>query len=199
MTACSAFLKFYTFISMSERLCQWNPCVRKLVNLPSPSATYTGFLGFGFDPKIKDYRVVRFMTSEDRLDLANPQPEVEVYSLSTNEWRVIRTGLFRICTLCRPEPHAFVNGVIHWVAYRVTDDGFQPFVLVFNLANEVFHDIQLPPELLDTNENIGELLHSFSSVYGSVYVYENSIAYGYEKQYIFVTMGMVVVISFYGL
>ena len=66
----------------------------------------------------------------------------------------------------------------------MTDDGSQPFVLVFNLADEVFRDIQLPPELPDTNENIGELLHSFSSVYGSVYVYGNSIAYGYEKQYI---------------
>ena len=116
------------FFSISERLCLWKPCVRKLVNLPSPNATYTGFLGFGFDPKTKDYRVVRFVTSEDSLDLANSQPEVEVYSLSTTgEWRVIRTGLFPICTLRRPEPHAF--GAIHWVAYRVT---FQPLVLVFH-------------------------------------------------------------------
>ena len=63
---------------------------------------------------------------------------------------------------------------------------FNLFVLVFNLADEVFCDIQLLPELRDTNENIGELLHSFSSVYGSVYVYGNSITYGDEnlKQYI---------------
>ncbi|KAL4607783.1 hypothetical protein ACB092_09G200100 [Castanea dentata] len=60
VTACSAFLKIYT-----SSLSVWNPCVRKLVNFPSPSATYTGFLGFGFDPKTKDYRVVRFVTSED--------------------------------------------------------------------------------------------------------------------------------------
>ena len=92
--AYSAFLKIYTFISINERLCRQNPCVRKLVNLPSPSATYTGFLWFGFDPKIKDYRVVKFVTSEDRLDLANPQPEVEVYSLYIDEWRVIRTIYF---------------------------------------------------------------------------------------------------------
>ncbi|KAK9987364.1 hypothetical protein SO802_032315 [Lithocarpus litseifolius] len=147
-------------LSYSERLCRWNPCVRKLVNLPSPSATYTGFLGFGFgfDPKIKDYRVVRFVTSEDRLDLANPQPEVEVYSLSTDEWRVIRN---------------------EWL---MTD--FNLFVLVFNLADEVFRDIQLPPELPDTNENNGDFLRSSASVYGSVYVHGNSISYSYEKQYI---------------
>ena len=50
------------------------------------------------------------MTSEDSLDLANPQPEVEVCSLSTGEWKVIRIGLFRISTLRCLEPHAFVNG-----------------------------------------------------------------------------------------
>ena len=156
--ACFVFLKIYTFISISERLCWWNPCVRKLVNLPSPSATYTGLPGFRFDPKIKDHRVVRFVTSADRLDLANPQPEVEVYSLSTDEWRVIRTGLFRICTLCRPEPYAFVNGVIHWVAYRVTDDEFQPFVLAFNLAYEVFRiyscrqNFRIPMKIDKTDE-----------------------------------------------
>ena len=87
------------YISIIERLCRWNPCVRKLVNLPSLGATYIGFLRFGFDPKTKDYRVVRFVTSEDRFDLANPQPKVKVYSLSSDEWRVIRTGLFCICTL----------------------------------------------------------------------------------------------------
>ena len=60
------------FISISERLCLRNPCVRKFVNLPSPSANYTRFLGFGFDPKTKDYRVVKFVISEDSFDLANP-------------------------------------------------------------------------------------------------------------------------------
>ena len=46
----------------SERLCLWNPCVRKLVNLPSPNVTYItngGFgtiIGLGFDSKTNDYK-----------------------------------------------------------------------------------------------------------------------------------------------
>uniref|UniRef100_A0A7N2KP30 F-box associated beta-propeller type 1 domain-containing protein n=1 Tax=Quercus lobata TaxID=97700 RepID=A0A7N2KP30_QUELO len=92
-----ALITLSTFHFMCERLCRWNPCVRKLVNLPSPSATYNRFLGFGFDPKAKDYRVVRFVTaSKDRFDLANPQLKVKVYSLSSDEWRVIRTGDERV-------------------------------------------------------------------------------------------------------
>uniref|UniRef100_A0A7N2R7C1 F-box domain-containing protein n=1 Tax=Quercus lobata TaxID=97700 RepID=A0A7N2R7C1_QUELO len=80
------------------------------------------------------------------------QPEVEVYSLSTVEWRTVVTGLALICAARRCESQAFVNGAMHWVACRVHDDGFQRFVLVFDLGDEVFREILLPPELPDTCE-----------------------------------------------
>ena len=47
----------------SDMLYLWNPYVTKLVNLPSPNVfPYTRFctiIGFGFDPKTNDYKVVR--------------------------------------------------------------------------------------------------------------------------------------------
>ena len=70
----------------SDRLCLWNLCVRKLVNLPSPNVTYItngGFgtiIGFEFDSKTNDYKVVRVVLNVLSL----------VYSLSTGEWKMVR-------------------------------------------------------------------------------------------------------------
>ena len=100
-------------LSYTSRLCFWNPCVRKLVELPLPNVTYTthgGFdvtIGFGLDPKTNDYKVVRVVTLLDGLDLENSRPEFEIYSLSTGEWRMLNASL---------APQAFVNGALHWVA-----------------------------------------------------------------------------------
>nr|XP_023899447.1 F-box/kelch-repeat protein At3g06240-like [Quercus suber] len=64
---------------------------------------------------------------------------------------------------------------MHWVACRVYDDGFQRFVLVFDLGDEVFCEILLPPELPDTCE--------LPFLSGSVSVYGNSIAYSYISRH----------------
>ena len=85
------------------------------------------------------------------------------------------TGLALICAARRRESQAFVNGAMHWVACRVYDDGFQRFVLAFDLGDEVFREILLPPELPDTCE--------LPFISGSVSVYWNSIAYSYISRH----------------
>ena len=72
----------------------YNPCVRKLVKLPKPNinfSSYAGFnaSGFGFDSKTNDYKVVRFVTREQKVQKGKSPPEVEVYSLSTGKWRMV--------------------------------------------------------------------------------------------------------------
>ena len=58
----------------------------------------------------------------------------------------VTTALPLICSLvqgCEPQP--FVNGAVHWLAYRNTDDHkFHHFVLVFDLVDEVFSEKLLP-------------------------------------------------------
>ena len=115
-------------LSYTNRLCLWNPCVRKLVELPLPNVTYTTHgsfdvtIGFGFDPKTNDYKVVRVVTLLDSLDLEHSRPEVEIYSLFTSEWRMLSASLVSTCALSRREPQALVNGALHRVAFRRADD-----------------------------------------------------------------------------
>ncbi|XP_030924259.1 F-box protein At3g07870-like isoform X1 [Quercus lobata] len=145
----------------TSRLCLWNPSVRKLVNLPLTNFSSDACIGFGFDRKTNDYKVVRVVKLMDRLDLRI----YSIYSLFTGEWRMLRVGLAPICALRHHEPHAFINGALHWVASRVTDNKSLYFILVFDLGGEVFREI-LPPEPIGHTG----MMSAFVSVY------KNSIA-----------------------
>uniref|UniRef100_A0A2N9J9Y8 F-box domain-containing protein n=1 Tax=Fagus sylvatica TaxID=28930 RepID=A0A2N9J9Y8_FAGSY len=159
-----------------EQLFLWNPCVRKFVKLPLPNFTFLGrnaairtnsYIGLGFDSKTSDYKVVRLLCYVCHPDIPEDQPVVEVYSLSTGEWRMVTVSPPR-CTLeLDSPPQTFVNGALHWLAFRRTDDHkLHRFVLVFNVVDEVFHEIELPEiPTFPCGRS------SFISVYG------NSIAY----------------------
>ncbi|XP_022748050.1 F-box/kelch-repeat protein At3g23880-like [Durio zibethinus] len=71
----------------------WNPSTRKIMELPICHGGDIGatiispyfFLGFGFCPKIDDYKVVRVMLYAPSYGW--PPLEVQVYTLSTNSWK----------------------------------------------------------------------------------------------------------------
>nr|XP_023884339.1 F-box protein At3g07870-like isoform X1 [Quercus suber] len=164
-------LLFLSKVSRGDySFCLWNPCVGKLLKLPSPNVTYAthgvfdACIGFGFDPKTKDYKVIS-VTLLKSLDLERTRPQVEIYTLSTGQWRMLRTGLAPI-TLFRRQPQTFINGALHWVASRGSDNNLHNFVLVFDLGEEIFHEILLP-----------EFPGHMGLKYGSVSVYRNSIAF----------------------
>ena len=71
-----------------------------------------------------------------------------------------------ICALIRTNPQTFINGALHWVAFRFSDNNIHNFVLVFDLGEEVFHEILLP----DFRGHRGLMS-------GSISVYRNSIAF----------------------
>ncbi|KAK9987353.1 hypothetical protein SO802_032304 [Lithocarpus litseifolius] len=160
----------YGLRNRTEVIFLWNPCVRKFLQLPSPDVTVdthgascTSF-GFGFDPKTNDYKVVRILSMLGPLYFVKSRPVVDVYSLSTGEWRILSASasLPLICAVTSCWPPAFANGALHWIA--VTND--KQFVLVFDLRDEVFRQILLP-------ELPGKMMWTRLSVYG------NSIA-GFE-------------------
>uniref|UniRef100_A0A2N9I5Q4 F-box associated beta-propeller type 1 domain-containing protein n=1 Tax=Fagus sylvatica TaxID=28930 RepID=A0A2N9I5Q4_FAGSY len=132
----------------------WNPCVKKCMELPSPNVTYKthvwfkASIGFGFDAKNNDFKVVRVVSlrnNADNADIQKDRPEVEVYSLSTGEWRMVTASLPPICLVKHCENQVYVNGAIHWLAFRRDDDYKKlHFVLVFDLGDEVFWEIPLP-------------------------------------------------------
>ncbi|KAM7468922.1 hypothetical protein LguiA_007105 [Lonicera macranthoides] len=123
----------------------WNPAIRRKLTLPPPGILVrnTGslhVLGFGFDCKAKDYKIVR-------LSYKNPYlwpPSVEVFSVNTGAWRGISTpapmcrifgDLWRQC---------FVNGAAHWAAYTQICGQNRSFILSFDMCDEVFCEIKLP-------------------------------------------------------
>ncbi|KAL4607803.1 hypothetical protein ACB092_09G201100 [Castanea dentata] len=128
----------------------WNPCVGKLLQLPIPHVTFDSrdlshsSFGFGFDPKSNDYKVVRILSIlRSPSEHGKSRPEVDVYSLSTGEWRMFSASasLPPICAIISSGPPAFANGALHWIAFAYDN---KRFVLVFDLGDEVFRQIQLP-------------------------------------------------------
>nr|XP_023921989.1 F-box/kelch-repeat protein At3g06240-like [Quercus suber] len=134
---------------------------------------YTATVGFGFDSKTNDYKVVRFVTPEDRdFEEGEFTPKVEVYSLATGEWRVVTATAqcpkcaVRDTTMVYLRLQAFVNGALHFVCYKTTlEIRFLYFVLVFDLKDEVFREIPLPKHS-----------NKYSWEWVSILAYGNSIA-----------------------
>jgi F-box interacting protein len=158
----------------------WNPSVRKCMQLPSPpNVTYKSHasIGFGFDAKNNDFKVVRIVINQNRHNLQKDRPVVEVYSLSTGEWRMITDPSPPICTLSRRAPNAFVNGALHWIAMKwAKDRKVHCFILVFDLGDEVFREIMLPKiQLYDPSYSVNVYGNSiaFFQDRASYYVYGN--------------------------
>jgi F-box interacting protein len=149
----------------------WNPCVRKFVKLPPPNMSISTHglceesTGFGFDAQTNDYKVVRFVT----LDYSGGEfpPEVEVYSLAIGEWRMV-TALAPIGDVCGRGTQAFINGALHCIAMQnVTHNKSTYFVMVFDLGDEVFREMELPKLLDETDRGWAQL---------AISAYGNSLA-----------------------
>ena len=169
----------YSLPKHFEEIFLWNPCVRKFLQLPSPNVTFDTYdkslksFGFGFDPKTNDYKVVRILSlPRSRDDFGMSRPRVDVYSLSTGEWRMLSASasLPPTCAITSHGPPAFASGALHWIAVTATGDK-KRFVLVFDLGDEVFHQILLP----ELPSYTGKMMWTH------VYVYGNSIA-GFQRR-----------------
>ena len=144
--------------------------MRKFPQLPSPNVNFDtrslshASSGFGFDPKSNDYKVVRILCILLRspFEFGKCRLEVDVYSLSTGEWRMLSASasLPPIWGILRRERPAFANGALHWIALR--NDNKQ-FVLVFDLGDEVFRQIPLP----ELPSYTGRMVWTRVSVYGN--------------------------------
>uniref|UniRef100_A0A7N2MA67 F-box protein n=1 Tax=Quercus lobata TaxID=97700 RepID=A0A7N2MA67_QUELO len=90
------------------------------------------------------------------------EDRVEVYSLATGEWKMLTT-VPPTGTEFYGHPYSFINGALHWVAFRRTKDNmFLEFVSVLNLEDEVFRKIALPKLGMNGNK-----LPTFISAYGN--------------------------------
>ncbi|KAI5662039.1 hypothetical protein M9H77_21362 [Catharanthus roseus] len=144
--------------SISKNIILWNPMIRKAIQLPkSGEFSSTQTLGFGFDPESNDYKVVRISYHRNfDHQFGFGQKEVELYNLSSNSWRKIGdfesqlvVGIRKPLCLERQETPVFINGSVHWMAYRnLESEGRLIYSVVsFNMQNDEFKEISLPKDL----------------------------------------------------
>ncbi|KAG5569820.1 hypothetical protein H5410_059586 [Solanum commersonii] len=75
------------FKSFVSNVYLWNPLTNEYKALPKPIVHLSYLVvnfGFGFVPKTNDYKVVRVLQHEWKLDL-----QIEIYSLNHDSWRRI--------------------------------------------------------------------------------------------------------------
>ena len=140
----------------------WNPNIRKLKRLPDPceSQSHLVSLGFGYQSKSIDYKVVKI------LRCFTSQLEVEVYSSKSDSWR--RVG-FSFRTNVEFEIHhnyylpiPFFGGALHWLVDTIPDEenNKSEMILSFNVNNETFEELAPPDHCLD-GEHPGRCLMLF--------------------------------------
>ncbi|CAK7327605.1 unnamed protein product [Dovyalis caffra] len=138
----------------------WNPLLQKYVNVkPRILGPVYSFIGFGYDSRANDYKLVRIVNFQKSKFLSKNAPEMELYSLNEGSWRSItqRTPL-RYDTDQRFS-QAFLNGVVHWIALRADQhEGSSNVVLGFDMRDEIFLEIALPDSLANVTPSCLSLL-----------------------------------------
>ncbi|XP_062006545.1 putative F-box protein At1g70960 [Rosa rugosa] len=143
----------------------WNPAIKQFKVLPKPLLTngIVNSIGFGYDPRSKDYKVFSFPThDEDRTSERdfNYPPQVEVYSLSTDSWTEINADHLETETTNLYPEYFQMNfkGIWYWtgseqqkefmVVYDSMDEEWvRQLIIVFDMNDQVFEDILFPYSL----------------------------------------------------
>ena len=125
-----------------EQIVLWNPATRESKMLPpiqrQPDLPLSvSNVGLGFDPNTNDYKVVRVQNFDSR-------SEVAVYSLSADSWGVIHSSANPSYKFRLSRFPSYLNGVHHWWAAEKNDIS-HPFLLSFDMSNEVFQEVLPPP------------------------------------------------------
>ncbi|KAH7834456.1 hypothetical protein Vadar_016191 [Vaccinium darrowii] len=145
---------FCVFEHDRSKIFFWNPSIRKSISLPKPGITekthgsFEDYLGFGFDSRANDYKVVRVVSlSGTKPSEVVEVPVVEVYSLDVGTWkassgaadsfplgfRLVHTGW----------PSACLEGAIHFTAWHRRNWSAR-LICSFDLGDEVFKTMSLP-------------------------------------------------------
>lgn len=125
----------------------WNPLTAKFKEIcaPAPHAWEISY-GFGYDPKIDDYKLVRIAMLYD----SNRHPNqlmfrAAVYSLKSDSWKYIGK---RWCLNCgedswQKEGGVLVNNELHWGVFDEEDDE-ENRIVAFDLVKESFRFLPVP-------------------------------------------------------
>ncbi|XP_028755882.1 putative F-box protein At3g22650 [Neltuma alba] len=141
----------------------WNPAIRKIKQVHSNVYDFEGsiYVGYGFSPIVKDYKILRAYFTEDEYEDEVEVNREEVYSLSTERWRKIKFGNLKGVNLNSEAVTA--NGAVFWLGSKLGEE--EDLVVSFDMAMETFTLIPMPA--LDRS-------HKYTG--HKLTVYENKIA-----------------------
>nr|XP_043637024.1 F-box protein At3g07870-like [Erigeron canadensis] len=132
-----------TVLPIASIILIWNPATRVFKDLPvsgidRPRAgPIKVVLGFGFDELVDDYKVLRIVY------YGYPLNQVEMYSLSTNSWKEIKTRVRFL--IVESASSVFLNGRFHWNAIGFEERQGKKVIVCFDFRDEAFRYI-MPPE-----------------------------------------------------
>ncbi|XP_057441254.1 F-box/kelch-repeat protein At3g06240-like [Lotus japonicus] len=154
-----------------------NPVTGEFIRLPEPTRIYKyDFrivnVGFGFQPRTNEYKVVRMFRGHPTLqDNNNLIIGVEIHTLGTSTWRNVevdhRTDPFLECPTC-------VSGALYWICYG---DETELSILCFNFESESFQSFPSPAGLCLNDVTMGEYG-------GSLYICNSSSTGGHIEMWI---------------
>ncbi|KAE7995730.1 hypothetical protein FH972_000500 [Carpinus fangiana] len=141
----------------------WNPTTKETKVVPEsnlPLFAPAGYcsriqgMGFGFDAKTNDYKIINFVSMYDTTfesyffqDVEDMVYQKEVYSLSTDSWRKV-DGPQCFIYLDYRNPMAYITGMGSWLAYVDYINQRDLFVLSFDMSDEVFLKTLLPDNVI---------------------------------------------------
>lgn len=155
----------------------WNPSTRDFLRLPEASVPdiinglHTFVIGFGFDSRLDDYKVVKVVYRK-RIDGSwIVPPDVEVFELRKGVWKNV-VGASTMYVICGDElSQVYVNGSVHWIvsdrnvgeAVEEKEGRYRNLIVLFDMGDEVFREMDLPDVV--ANEDV---LMSISASRGSL-------------------------------
>ncbi|RZC79405.1 hypothetical protein C5167_003605 [Papaver somniferum] len=69
--------------------------------------------------------------------------EARIYSLASNSWKNL--GFVPYCFPFSVTKGVLLNGVLHWIATGLHDDPESAVIVCFDISDETFYDVPLPP------------------------------------------------------
>ncbi|XP_059665006.1 F-box protein At3g07870-like [Cornus florida] len=143
----------------------WNPATRVFKDLPISPLTRPQTLpmkvviSFGFDRNANDYKVLRIVYC------CYPINQVDVYSLSTNSWREIKTDMRYL--IFESSCSVVLGGRFHWKAVGFQELNGKQVIVSFDMGTEKFRHMLTPRFGLD-NEKFGWHLVVFKERLGVI-------------------------------
>jgi F-box interacting protein len=139
--------------------------------LPNPHLTHPFLsgrvvLGFAYHSQNSDYKILRILI------FYNKRAEAEVYTLSTDSWRKVQFELNIGSIVEIVESYCFFfNGALHSIA---SSQDYK-FILSFDLNDERFREIMLPPNYLDGARRHSQSLAVFKGSLALIVLGENLV------------------------